>query len=121
MSHSGLNRAIVNTGNILPSANVAPAEFAKIVSDVWFEVEVPAACAPKPRGVNDGAPHNRVPKHIQCAERGRIHDYQHKYRHHEMARPRFARGETVRYRSHQAAYHRDERGGDMQPIRASHF
>jgi len=50
-----------------------------------------------------------------------LHAHQPKYRHHEMARPRFARGKTVRDRSHQAANHRDERGGDMQPFRASHF
>ena len=104
-----------------PLPNLSPSEFAKILSDVWFEVEVPGTRTTKQRGVNDGTPHNRVPKYIQCAERGRIHDYQHKYRHHEMARPRFARGKTVRDRSHQAADHRDERGGDMQPFRASHF
>ena len=38
-----------------------------------------------------------------------------------MARPRFARGKTVSDRSHQAADHRNERGGDLQPFRASHF
>ena len=98
-----------------------PSEFAKILSDVWFEVKVPRTGATKQRGVNDGMPHNCVPKHVQRAERRRIHDYQHEYRHHEMARPCFARGKTVRDRGHQAADHRDERGGDLQPFRASHF
>jgi hypothetical protein len=58
-----------------------------------------------------------VPKHIQSAERGRIHECQNKYRHHEMARPRFARGKTVRDRSHQPANHRDERRGDIRSLR----
>ena len=31
------------------------------------------------------------------------------------------RGKTVRDRGYQAADHRDERSGDMQPFRASHF
>src|SRR4029453_7420265 len=71
-------------------------KFTKIRCDVWFEIEVPRTSTTKHRGVNDGAPHNWVPKHIQCAEHGRIYDYQDKYRHHEMARPRFMRGKTVR-------------------------
>ena len=44
-----------------------------------------------------------------------------KHRHHQMARPCFGRGKTVRDRSHRAANHPDERGGDMQPFQASHF
>ena len=38
-----------------------------------------------------------------------------------MARPRFACGKTVRNQSHQAADHRNERRGDVQPFRESHF
>src|SRR5437762_12397105 len=116
ISHSGLKSAIGNTGKYSSDPTLLPCDFAKILSDVWFEVEVPRARTTEQRGVNDGAPHNRVLQYIECAERGRIHNYQQEYRHHDVARPWFARGKTVRDRGHQAANHGDERGGDMQPF-----
>src|SRR5215217_869602 len=93
--------------NILPRLNLSRSDLTKILSNIWFEVKVPHTRTAKQKSVNDCSPHDRVLEHIECAERGRIHDYQHKYRHYEMTRPSFPRDKTVRDRRHQAADHRD--------------
>ena len=95
-------------------------EFAKIPGDVWFKVEVPRGNTTEDGGVNNCPPHDGMPKHVRCPERGRIRDYQNENRHHEMTRPRSASAKAAGDQSHKAANYRDEWGGDMQPFGASH-
>src|SRR5204863_6858274 len=91
-------------------------EFAKIRSHVWFEVEIQGGNATEEGCVNNRAPHDGVPKHVQCTESGCVHNDQNEDRHNKMTRVGFAPGKRVSNRSHQAANHRDERRRDVQPF-----